>query len=247
MPHKPRRRPGRRAGREAEQPEAVPLTRVTVVLSDRPFENQERAARWMKQRANDAAARAGLLARAAAVVNRALHALAVSKQDPYVPQLSPAQALAARIGHGLGPELAEGNFTEALPIPTDSPSRRRRIDEVAPQERLAAILGGREQPNCCETFLLRARVDFDAGRLREATLGLAAAVDSMLLELGGERTAPGQESDLSLLSAQRADLVVLADAARLGPLEPAAAARVDDLLALCERILRRRRLAPEIR
>lgn len=212
------------------------------MLSDRPFEGEEQAERWMREQANDAEARATVLDGAAGLLNRALHAMAVSKQDPYMPQFSPAQAVAARVGHGLGPELAEGNFSQAIAVPSTERSRRRGHDHISPQERLAALLGGRESADICETFVLRARADFNAGRSREGILGLSVAVASMLIDLESAFTDPGHHSDLSLLRNQRDDLERLAGTARHGPLNRAEVERGEDFLAVCERVLRRRRL-----
>lgn len=242
VPHKPRRRPGRRPGREAEAPASVPVTRVTAVFSDQPFATEDEARRWMRESADDPEARAATLARAVRLINRALHARAVGGQDPYVPQVSPAQAVAARLGHGLGPELAEGNFGEAVAVPTAQPARRRRRDQGLPQDRIAALLSGRERADVCETFLLRARIDLDAGRDREAALGLAIAVESMLVELEGALSDAAHETDLSLLGSRRGDLARIARQARHGALDRADLELCHDLLGLGERILRRRRL-----
>lgn len=242
VPHKPRRRPGRRPGTAATQPEHLALSRLTVIFSDRPFATENLAERWMRKTVKEPEAFAEALADASRLVNKALHAHSISTQNPYIPQLSPSEAVAARIGHGLGHELAEGNFSQATELPTAPPSRRRRQDQVAPQERVAAILGGRENANACETFVLRARLDFDAGRYREATLGLSVAVETMLIEMDGALTDPAHVSDLSLLSAQQGDLNQLSQTARIGPLDRAMIERTDDLIALCERVLRRRRL-----
>ena len=48
--------------------------------------------------------------------------------------------------------------------------KRKRGETLAPQERLAAILGGRDALLAGEELLLRARLDLDAGRTREAAL-----------------------------------------------------------------------------
>lgn len=240
-PHKPRRRPGRRPGREAEPPEALPLTRFTVVRAERPFSDESEATRWMRETVKDSEALEAALAEACRVINRALHALAASDQDPYVPQLSPAKAVAARIGHGEGPELAEGNFTEALPVPTARPERRRHV-RIERQERVAAILSGRERAAVCETFVLRARADLDAGRIREGVFCLATAVENMVLELNGDLKDPAHEAELARLAGARGELEGLVASARRGIPSRAESERAEELLTLCERVLRRRRL-----
>ena len=52
-----------------------------------------------------------------------------------------------------------------------------------PQARLAAVLGARERPLACEELALRARLDLDHGREREAALQLLVALDAALAEL----------------------------------------------------------------
>jgi len=53
--------------------------------------------------------------------------------------------------------LADGAFTSAHQVdPGLGPTSRRlqRDEELRPQQRLAAVLGGREQLDACETLLL---------------------------------------------------------------------------------------------
>ena len=47
------------------------------------------------------------------------------------------------------------------------------------------MLGGRERVDVCETLLLRARADLDAGREREAALQLRVGLEALLAELKG--------------------------------------------------------------
>ena len=54
---------------------------------------------------------------------------------------------------------------------------------LRPQERLGALLGGRDVALACEELALRARQDVDAGRWREAALQLDAALTVALPEL----------------------------------------------------------------
>ena len=55
---------------------------------------------------------------------------------------------------------------------------------LRPQERLAAILGGRDVALACEELTLRARLDADAGRWREAAFQLRVALEATIAELG---------------------------------------------------------------
>jgi hypothetical protein len=120
--------------------------------------------------------------------------------------------------------------------------RRRREDELQPQERLAAVLGARERVDLCETLLLRARADLDAGRLREAAMQLQPALAALLLELPGALRDPGHEEDMAALESRRREAEVAAEAALHGELDPGAERSVRELTALSERVLRRRRV-----
>ena len=64
--------------------------------------------------------------------------------------------------------------------------RRRRSRILAPQARLAALLGAREAALACEELTLRARADVDQGRPREAALQLLVALDAALAELAAD-------------------------------------------------------------
>ena len=60
----------------------------------------------------------------------------------------------------------------------------------APDERFAALLGAREQPLVAEELVLRARMDLDAGRPREAALQARVALEA-LAEPGLAQLRPG--------------------------------------------------------
>ena len=106
------------------------------------------------------------------IVNRALNALRAEAGDPLIQEIGATKALAIRLGHGTGDQLAEGRWTEASQLP---PPRPGRLDDVDPQSRVAAVLAGRDQVHPAETLILRARLDAQQGRLAEARYGLHAA------------------------------------------------------------------------
>ena len=102
---------------------------------------------------------------------------------------------------------------------------------------------GRERIDVCETMLLRARADLDAGRTREAALQLRVGLEALLAELPGRRRRPRPRARTwRLLAERRGEAGDAANAALRGDLDPAAAAAVEELLAVCERVLRRRRV-----
>ena len=81
--------------------------------------------------------------------------------------------------------MSEGNWTTARDLAFSGKRRtrrQRRIDTLRPQERLAAVLGGRDAILACEEMALRARLDVDAGRFREAALQTHLAVEAAVAE-----------------------------------------------------------------
>lgn len=239
-----RRRRGRQADVEGE-PSQLPLSRVTAIRAHAPFEREEAAAAWLTAASESEEETETLLVEAAELLNRALHAQAVASADPHGQVLAPQRAVAARVGYGEGEEVADSRFTSALEIDprTHGASRRQRREaELAPQERVAAALGGREPIDACETLLLRARADLDAGREREATLQLRVGLEALLVELDGALADPGHAEDMATLTARRQRVGEIANAALSRGLDRAQAAEVEELLEICERILRRRRV-----
>lgn len=124
---------------------------------------------------------------ALAALNRVIHAHRIATADAYVNPLKLADAIAVRTGYGTGDDVADGRWSEAVELPRDAIERRirRATSALRPQERLAALLGGRDTALDCEELALRARLDLDAGRLSAATLGVRLAIDTALVELPG--------------------------------------------------------------
>jgi hypothetical protein len=186
-----------------------------------------------------------LLADGIGLLNRALFAQAAALADPHLRELAPESAVVVRIGYGSGEEVAAGRYSEARHVDASAPGgsrRRRRSEELRPQERVAAVLGGRERIDACEPLLLRARSDLDAGRLREAALQLRVALEALLFELDGAVADPGHADDMAALQARREEAAAAAGAAIQGDLEAGQAQGVRELIEICERILRRRRV-----
>ncbi len=237
-----RRRRRSRAG-ETGEPAPLPLTRVTAVRAQQPFASSEEASRWLAEVAEAEEAVEALLSEGIGLLNRALHALAVASCDPFVAEQDAERAVAVRIGCGSGDEVADSRFTEARHVDVQAgSSRRRREDDLRPQEHLAAVLGGRERIDACEPMLLRARADLDAGRLREAALQLRVGIEALLVELVGALADSGHEEDMAELQARRGEAGEAANAALRGELDPERQRQVTELIAISERVLRRRRV-----
>jgi hypothetical protein len=102
----------------------------------------------------------------------------------------------------------------------------------APDERFAAILGGRERTLACEELVLRVRADLDAGRPREAALEAGVGV------VGG-RALLGSASEGAH---DRGAVGDAANAALRGPIGHKLEDELAASLARMEHALKRRRL-----
>lgn len=243
-PPPPRRR-RRIKQAEPDQTPALPLTRVTAVRAQEPFDSEADARNWLEQTVADEGLIDAAIDDAIGLLNRALHAQAIASADTLGAELRASRAAMMRIGHGSGKEVAAGRFAEAKaidPRTASGPKRRQRDDELRPQERLAAVLGGRESIDACETLILRARADLDAGRRREAALQLRVGLEAMLVELDGALADPDHEKDMAELEGRRSEAGSAANAALRGDLPVDEERRVTELVEICERVLRRRRV-----
>jgi hypothetical protein len=245
-PPPPRRRRRRAKGIDPEPSAApLPLARATAIRAFHPFDGEEEARRWLDEATEAEETADEIVADAVALLNRALHVHWVAAAERFPRELTPERAVAVRIGFGAGEEVAEGRFSEAREVDvwaTGASRRRRREEGMRPQERVAAVLGGRERLDVCETLLLRARADLDAGREREAALQLRIGLEALLAELGDFKGDEGHAEDIETLRENRGEAGEAANAALAGELPPQRLAQVEELLAVCERVLRRRRV-----
>jgi hypothetical protein len=171
--------------------------RATVIDVDSSPASAEQARAWLRE-AGEQHLSAGLL-----VLNRALHAYRLVTADPHVHTVDRTQALVARIGYGEGEQVADGLWTDARELAATPVRRRRRAVVLAPQAGLAAVLGGRRRSLVCEELALRARLDLDHDRPREAALQVLIALDAALAELPGDSAAAALCDWLAGLRAQR--------------------------------------------
>ena len=210
------------------EPEPVQTSRATVVRPE-PFTSPGKASDWLSGLRADRERAAAALAEAVRLLNRAIHAYRVAAADPHPRDVAPGQALVVRAGFGSGEEAADGRFSEAWELPRER--RRKRRSMEAPDERFAAIVGGRERALAAEELVLRARADLDAGRPREAALEARVALEALLAELPAAELGP-----------DRAAVGEAANAALRGELPAAALERLEVALGRMEHALKRRRL-----
>jgi hypothetical protein len=223
----------------------VNLTRITAIRAFAKFEGEEEAARWLDEACEAEDTVDVLVAEAMALLNRALHAQAVATANPGSRnELAAEDAERVAIGYGSGEETAAGRFRDArrVDVRAGSSKRRRREEELRPQERVAGVLSGREQLDACETLLLRARADLDAGRDREAALQLRVGLEALLVELEDAIADPGHEEDMGTLRARKSEVGEAANEALGGEITAERRQNVEELLEIGERVLRRRRV-----
>jgi hypothetical protein len=220
---------GGRRPKDAEsegEPDPVSISRVTVVDSI-GFQDEAAASEWLERCRKDEGEREGSTANALRVVNRAIHAHRISAGDPYVRELVRDNAQTVRLGYGGGDDVADGRWRAAITLPL--PRQRGRKRMLSPQEQMAAILSGRRETHPSEDVALRARLDLEQGRTRQAAIQLRAAWDGL---------------DEDLPSEKGRQLHDLAAAAARGELADEHRSTLTELLADLERVLRRRRHAP---
>ena len=214
----------------------MPTSRATVVRTT-AFASPEEADSWLDRLRSEPDRADGEVAAAASLLNRALRAQRLAAADPHVRDVSAADALVTRIGFGEGEAVAEGRFARAWELPARGARRAKRSME-APEERFAAIFGGRERTLPCEELTLRARVDLDARLPRQAALQARVALESLLADLG-----PDLPDDVrGAMEADRGPVGAAANAALRGELSEAGLEDLDSAIARMERALKRRRL-----
>ena len=239
----------RRRARESEPggPGELPLTKVTAIRAE-PFAGEGEAKGWLEQLAADYEALEDAAEEGLRLLNRGLAAHRAAAGDPYVNELGLARAVAVRVGYGSGEQVAKGEWIDARELEPGAPApgrggrRARRDAALAPQERIAAVLGRRESLDACETLIARARLDLETGFDREAALQLRVGVEALLVELRGALEDPGHGDDMGELTECRGEVGELANAALNGELSPAQVESVAELVAIAERVLRRRRV-----
>jgi hypothetical protein len=195
--------------------EPVPTSRATIVRAQ-PFESADQADGWLDATAGESA---DAVTAATRELNFVLRSHRAAAGDPYARDVQAEHALVVRVGYGEGEQVAEGRFGRAVALPKE-PRKRKRGEALAPQERLAAVLGGRDSLLVGEELLLRARLDLDAGRSREAALQARIALEALLGELDDKFAAP--------LRPLREQVARAANAALDGDLSPEDVAAVED-------------------
>ena len=192
----------------AEQPAAVPTTRATLIRPE-PLDSADAGVGWLARLRGDESARDAEVAEALRELNAIIRAHRAAAADPYAREVAAAGATAVRVGYGSGDLVADGRYAAAYELPPAVPPKR--TEALAPQERLAAILGGSDAVMPSEELVLRARLDVDAGRLREAALQARIALEALLADLRGVEAGMSRLGEL--IDELRDDRAAVGDAA----------------------------------
>jgi hypothetical protein len=227
-----RRRRGARPRRASSEPATVEVTRATVVDA-MPLGSLEAADDWLERVLGPDGER--FTADALALLNRAVAGHRVAAAQPWIADADPARATVIRVGYGSGERVAEGEWESARELP-----RTERTPLRTPQERLAALLGGRDVLLACEELVLRARGDLDHGRTREAALQASIALAAAVAELEAWREQGDMAARLDELAGHRAAVDAAAAAALEAAVDPDAVAAVEAAVARLEAALRAR-------
>jgi hypothetical protein len=232
-----RRRKPREVPAGEPEPAAVPMTRATVIPAA-SFDEERTAEEWLERCRTGEGRREHEVADALSVLNEALRAHRLAAGDPYAADVSRWGPCAVRLGYGSGEDVADGRWRAAyeVPAPREGGGRRRML---APQEQVAAILGGRRPAWPSEDLLLRARLDVDQGRLDQAAYQLDAALEALRAELSAEGAQEASTLDAPAgrvreLRSRRGELST----------DDEAQSALKEALAAAERIARRRRHRP---
>jgi hypothetical protein len=183
------RRPLLRRSRPAQvepggPPAEVPVYVAALLFATRAFDDHPAADAAMAGWRADGASAEPLVHEALVVLNRAVRAYRAAAADPYVVEVTRADARAVRVGHG-GADLVRGDWDDAVALPAQQASRLGRADRLRPAEIVAAVLAGRAPILDGEDVLLRAVLDIEQGRPDVAAVQLELAVRLLLDEPAG--------------------------------------------------------------
>jgi len=209
---------GRQRGRGAPQarvgvdgPRAVPLAVLTLVRASSPLARGAAAIQLAAWRGS-ASESDRLVTGALGTVNVAVRAYRAVAEDPYVTEVTAADAREIVIGFGTPGAIGAGAWDDAfaLPRPAAGPRRKPSPEELRVLDRVAGALEGRFTTFDAEDVALRALLDLDRGRLDAARGQAREAVRLLKAELA----AQGVDTSMVASDAELPDVVAVEAAAR---------------------------------
>ncbi len=210
------------------------VTSRATLIAARPFATREVSERWLADIDPESEVDSCLT-----ILDQVLYLHRAASADRSVRPLGTAQALAIRIGIGSGEQVADGAWSRVRELRPSMFSRRHNA-ALRSDERLAALLTGRDVVLACETLALRAREDFHADRQREAALQMRIALAAALSELAGWTHRGDLAQRVDELRALAPTVEAAAEVALSGGLHADAAAAVEHALTRLEAALRAR-------
>ena len=169
-----------------EPPAELSVTVVTVILATRMIRDERLAAGQLHSVQNSPEEQERILDAGLEIVRRGVSAYRLAAADPYVPDLSPLDARAARIGYGEASAVVRGNWTEAVGVRLPKSPKVNRTTQLMPVQAMAAMLNGSMGALESEEMILAAVRDLDSGRIRAAAVTINAGQELLLAELAGE-------------------------------------------------------------
>jgi hypothetical protein len=230
-----RRQRPKEAVADTDEVAPVSICRTTVVASE-AFAEATEARDWLERCRRDERAREPEVTWALRTVNRTVRAQRLAAGDPYIHEVSVSKAREVKLGYGTGEELVAGSWSEAYSLPPPRGRRSPRREMLAPQQQVAEILGARKPAYVSEDLYLRACLDLEEGRRREAALQLRIAIEALQGEL--ERDEDEAASALKSRATRSRDL---AAAALRGELDERQSSSLASTIEELGRFLRRRR------
>jgi hypothetical protein len=186
-----------------EPPGEISVTIVTVILATRMIADERLARRQLATIEGSPEEQAAVLEAGLTILRKGVSAYRLAAADPYVPDVSPLDARAARIGYGEAGAVVRGGWTEAIGVRVPKSPKINRTTQLMPVQAMAAILNGSLASLESEEMLLAALRDLDNDRNRSAAVTINAAQELLLAELAGEELAPKVSRLVAKLEATR--------------------------------------------
>jgi hypothetical protein len=165
-----------------EPPADVPLQLATVIRATRSLRDGRAAAAWLEELRTDPVKEEEFIDDALMVLGRAVRGYRIGAGDPYVTDVTRADARAIRVGYGDGKEVSDGRWHAAYLVLVPH-ERLSRADRIKPAEIVAGVLNHRAPVFDADELLLRAVLDLDQARPRAAAFQLRAMLDLVGEEL----------------------------------------------------------------
>jgi hypothetical protein len=203
---------------EGAPPRELSVTVVTVVLGTRVLDDLSAARKLLRSIKRSREEQDRWTTVALAIVGRGVSAYRASAADPYVPDVSPLDACAVRIGFGEAGVVVRGGWEDAFAVSPPAQPRINRTVRLMPMQGMAAVLTGTGRVLESEELILRVVRDLDHGRNRAAAVTLDAAQRLLLAELAGEVVGAQVHGRIEKVITARELTAQLADRALRGEL-----------------------------